>query len=145
MNPLDESNTALPAASENKVTLTYAVPHILLKRDTQNGFPVLQVRIGEPRQIEHVISVEYSEQEVDETAQLFVIKAKNRINFGIGAIEVLNDAVEGDSPLAASAPTATEYMNNVGKEVLISFSCNRDPTILNRQAFRIVRSKIVLP
>ncbi len=142
------SKPALPAPTESKRALTYAVPHILLKREEANGFPVLQVRIGGPRQIEYVTSIEYSEEKVDETDQLFVIKAKNRINFGDGVIEVLNDAITGASPLGASAPTATVYMKNVGKQVLTAFFCQPDPhqsKLLDRAVFRVVRIKIILP
>lgn len=142
---MTETIESLPKPCETKRISTFNVPHVLLKREEQNGFPVLEVRLGGSRQIEFTINITYSEQELDETSRLFVIKAMNKINFGDGAIRVLNDAVPG---LAASAPTATEYMKNVGKRVMTAFSCHPDKQqsrILGRTVFRVARSTIILP
>ena len=133
----------LPASIESKRNLTFKVPHILLKQEDQNGFQVLQVRLGGNRQIEFTTNISYSEEPVEETA--FIIKATNRINFGDGAIHVLNDATD---TLVASSPTATEYMNNVGQTVMTSFSCNPDSATsktMERTVFKVVRITITLP
>ena len=133
----------LPSPTENKRTLTFAVPHILLKREERDGFPVLQVRLGGNRQIEFTISSSYSETEIEET--LFIIKATNKINFGDGSISVLNDAMEN---LSASSPTATEYLGNVGKTVTTAFSCKPDPhqsKLLGRDVFKVVKTTITIP
>ena len=133
----------LPASIESKRNLTFKVPHILLNREEQNGFPVLKVRLGGNRQVEFTTNISYSDDKVEETP--FLIKATNRINFGDNAIEVLNDATEN---LAASSPTASEYLENIGKTVLTSFSCNPDPATsktLERTVYKVVRITITLP
>jgi hypothetical protein len=142
------SQEVLPSPSETTRSLTFNVPNILLKREDQNGFPLFHVRLGGPTQIEFKTSVTYSEQPIDESSRIFVIKATNKINFGDGSIRVLNDAMHGTHPLAATCPTANEYMNKVGKPVLLSFRCSQDQqesTRLERSIFRVVRVSILLP
>ena len=141
--PVCINDMNLPASIESKRNLTFKVPHIILNQEDQNGFQVLQVRLGGNRQIEFTTNISYSEEPVEETA--FIIKATNRINFGDGAIHVLNDVTD---TLAASSPTASEYMENVGKTVMTSFSCNLDAATskqLGGNAFKVVRITITLP
>ena len=131
------------AMSETKRNLTFTAPHILLKREEQNGFPLLHVRLGGTTQIEFITNVSYSEEPLEETP--FVIKATNQINFGDGSIRVINDAMSG---LAATSPTATEYLNRIGKPVLVGFVCKEDQqesTKLERTVFRVIRVTIILP
>lgn len=127
-----------------KKILTFNVPHVLL--DYKPGdFPVATVRQGGSKQIEHDVTAEYVDAAVDETDKLFIIKAKNQINFGPNRIEVLNDEIPNIAP---SAPTASEYMANVGKEVLVGFNCSRSEQHSREEKkdiFRVIRTKIVLP
>lgn len=137
----------LPKLTETKRDLTYPVPNVLLKYEDAD-VPIVQIRMGGPRQVEHVISIEYVEVKVDERDQLFVIKAKNRINVTGAMLDVLNDKVEGSKPLAPSSPSATDYMANVGKSVLLYFSCAFDSVTsdtLERDVYKVVRSRIILP
>lgn len=138
----------LPKISETKRDLTFAVPNVLLKYEIENGVPTMQVRLGGPKQVEHIISIEFVEAAIDESDQLFIIKARNQVNVAGVTVTVLNDEIKGDKPLAPSSPTATEYMHNVGKSVLLYFSCRSDPVTSNtleRDVFKVVRSRIILP
>ena len=139
-------NVMIPESVEAKQKLTFNVPHILLCHEEQDGFLVLKVRLGKPVQTEFTTNVSYSETHVEEKP--FVIKATNKINFGDGTIFVLNDSVKGEYPLGATSPTATEYMNKVGKRVMTGFSCSPDKATseqLGKTVFRVVRSTIILP
>lgn len=138
----------LPSTVETKRDLTYTVPNILLKYEDVNGVPTMQIRMGSPKQIEHVVTINFVEDAIDEQDQVFTIKARNRINVGNMILDVLNDRIEGSKPIAPSAPTATEYIGKVGKSVLTFFSCKPDPIMsktLEREVFKVVRSKIILP
>jgi hypothetical protein len=119
--------------SSVKRQVTFTVPHVLLSNS-----PTLNLRQGGPVQVEATVTVDYYDAPVDEKP--FVIKAKNQINFGALKIEVLNDAITGDKPIAPSSPTASEYMANVGKPVLTYFSC----TPVGKK-FKVVRNTIMLP
>lgn len=128
----------------NTQKLTFIAPHILLQFK-DGDFPVLTVRQGKAVQIDHTTTVDFYDQPVDERDKLFVIKAKNQVNFGNGRIEVLNDAIKNVAP---SAPTASRYMSLVGKEVMIAFSCERSAAIsrdVKKDAYRVVRTTIKLP
>ena len=138
MNKMDETETITR-------TLTFDVPNVLIDYQQDNGSqPVLILRQGGSRQIEHTISIDYYDVQVDDTSKLFVIKAKNLINFGALRIEVLNDEIKGDKPIAASAPTASKYMENVGTPVLLAFYCSK-VTLNDNNVYKVVRSFITLP
>ena len=127
-----------------KQILTYNVPHVLL--DYKAGdFPSATIREGGSRQIEHTITVEFVESAVDESDKVFATKAKNQINFGGNRLDVLNDEIPNIAP---SAPTASEYMSKVGKEVLVGFNCSRSDQRSREEKkdiFRVIRTTIILP
>lgn len=130
-----------------KQVLTFDVPSILVEH--KDGIlPMLTLRQGGSRQVEHVVSVQYYDGAVDEKDQLFVIRAKNQVNFGEHIITVLNDRIEGARPVAPSSPTATEYMSKVGQEIMLKFSCKKTTLFKDDKpvdAFQVVRVKIILP
>lgn len=145
---IPDNDMNLPQPTESKKELTYVVPNILLKYEQSNGLPLAQVRMGGAKQIEYITTVEYLDSPVDESNQLFVIKAKNKINVAGVILDVLNDQITGDKPIAPSSPTASEYMSKVGTPVLTYFSCRHDPATsvgVERPVYRTVRARIVLP
>ena len=126
-------------------TLTFTIPHILLSASEKNGRSVLAVREGGFVQIQHTTTTDFYDEPVDEGDELFVIKAKNQINFGGLRLEVLNDAIEGLPP---SSPSASDYMKQVGKIVMLSSICTRS-NAHSREAkqdvYQVIRTKIKLP
>lgn len=129
-------------------SVTFAVPHVLLNCDRSSRFPVLTLRQGGHVQVEATVTTDWLDYPVDESKSVFVIKAKNKINFGALRIEVLNDRIEGDKPVAQSFPTASEYMDKVGKPALLAFACVRSEIhskTEGKNVFKVVRSTIILP
>lgn len=131
--------------SETKVVtreVTFPVPNVLISYEGKNDFPILTLRQGGSRQVKVTVSTDIYDSPVKEKS--FSIKARNQINFGSLRIDVLNDAITGDKPIAPSCPTASDYMRNVGKTVMTSFRC--DPVKIDgKNLFRVIRSHIVLP
>ncbi len=129
-------------------SVTFPVPHVLLNCDMSGRFPVLTLRQGGHVQVEATITTDWYDESVDESKSVFVVKAKNKINFGALRLEVLNDRIDGDKPIAQSFPTASEYMEKVGKPVLLAFACvksNLHSQSEGKDVFKVVRSTITLP
>ncbi len=128
----------------NSVTrkVTFNVPHVLIKYDSRGGFPVLTLRQGGSRQIDVTVTTDWYDAPADESKDVFNVKAQNQINVGPNRVYVLNDRIVGDKPISPSCPTASEYMNNVGKTVMTSFNCS---LITGKNTYRVIRSTIVLP
>ncbi len=128
----------------NSITrkVTFTVPHVLIKYENGNGFPILTLRQGGSRQVDATITTDWYDAPVDESLNVFNVKAQNQINVGSNRVYVLNDNITGDKPIAASCPTASEYMSNVGKTVMTSFNCS---LITGKNTYRVIRSTIILP
>lgn len=128
-------------------TLTYAFPNVLLGigKDA-NGFVAKQVREGEHRQVEMTTTTTYSDD--PQTEAPFVIQGQNRLQFGGLPIMVINDAVDLEGlALPATAPTASEYLALIGKDVPVGFLCRRDPHISDlrgKPAYRTDRTTVKL-
>jgi hypothetical protein len=133
----------LPKQEPRKETLTFQVPYILksIVLD-ENGFTHREVREGEFRQIEHESTVEWSDTELDERNQLFVVRVTNQLNFSGAIINVINDeiALSNGFRLVPTVPTASEYLAKVGTRQMIAFMCRWDKT-----RFRIDRTFIIVP
>lgn len=137
---------ALPDSVVTKNTLTWPVPNLLIS--AKDGHAT--VREGGPRQLEHTTEAWFSEEKQEEP--IFRILARNVTTIAGARIEVLNDADEHDGRnLAASNPSASEYLAQVGKPVTVSF----DSTLINpayakqhfqrERVFRNIRITIILP
>ncbi len=122
--------------------VTFNAPHVLINYRNGNGFPVLTLRQGGSRQVDATVTTDWYDAPVNESGNVFNVKAKNQINVGPHRIEVLNDEITGDKPIAPSCPTASEYMDNVGKTVMTSFKCD---FITSQNKYRVIRSTITLP
>ncbi len=126
-----------------KRIVTYTVPHVLVKYEANNGFPILALRQGGSVQVEATITTDFYDTPIEEKP--FLIKAKNQINFCDFQVYVLNDEITGIAP---SCPTASEYMSKVGTTVLTFFGCDVSQ-IHSRDAgkniYRVIRSSIILP
>ncbi len=121
-------------------TVTYAVPNVLINYNPNGKFPTLTMRQGGFTQVEATITTEFYDEAVENKDPVFLIKATNQINVGRFIVNVLNDKIEGDKPIAPSSPTATEYMQGIGKPVTLNFSCTK-----LADKFRVTRSTITLP
>lgn len=131
--------------ASNDEELTFTVPHVLLAVQDSYGRRKLTVREGGYVQIKHTVTIDWYDQPVDESANVFALKGQNQINFGGLKISVLNDKIPNVAP---SSPTATEYMKLVGKRVMLAFSCVKSvhhEKTFEREAYRVVRSTIILP
>ncbi len=122
--------------------VTFNVPHVLIKYENGNGFPVLTLRQGGSRQIDATVTTDVYDAPRDESKSVFNIKAQNQINVGSNRVYVLNDQITGDKPITPSCPTASEYMDRVGKTVMTSFKCD---FITSQNKYRVIRSTITLP
>lgn len=143
----DEPKT-LRDAEEITSEATFDSPNILLSYSRDNGHDVLTVRGARSQQVQMTTRLEWSESPV-ETPPLLVIRAQNIINFAGQRLPVLNDNTSlGDKPLPPSAPTAREYLDQIGKTVTLQFSCQRDDLEsrrLERPVYKIVRNTITIP
>ncbi len=127
--------------------ITFTVPHVLLNHNEGNGFPVLKLRQGKSIQVEVTVTTDWCDAPVDESKNVFTVKARNKINFGGVHLLVLNDEIK-DRHISQSCPTASEYMDKVGKTVLISFACVKSELHSKSEGkniFKVVRSTITLP
>ncbi len=122
--------------------ITFNAPHVLINYKNGDGFPVLTLRQGGSLQVDATITTDWYDSAVDESRNVFNVKAKNQINIGSHRVEVLNDQITGDKPVAQSCPTASEYMDRVGKTVMTSFKCD---FITSQNKYRVIRSTITLP
>ncbi len=122
--------------------ITFNVPHVLINYKNGDGFPVLTLRQGGSLQVDATITTDWYDAPVNESKNVFSVKAQNQINVGINRVYVLNDRIEGDKPVAPSCPTASEYMVRVGKTVMTSFKCD---FITSQNKYRVIRSTITLP
>lgn len=144
------SEQALPEPSSSTKKLTFTVPHILksISKD-EDGFTHRDVREGGPRQIDFTTKVEFSETPVDESAEVFTIRATNQLNFGGAIINVINDEVLLPGfQLVPTAPTATEYLSKVGSEVMVSSVTSRHRQLSElhgKEIYRITRIFVTLP
>lgn len=139
----------LQATAATKHKLTFNAPHILLEHDLKKNkaFPVLTLRRGGSVQIEFTTTVDIYDAPVDESGQVFKIKAFNEYNFANEIVQVLNDAMP-HIHLVASSPTASEYLKLVGKKVMTNFSCQRSPAHseqFGKDAYLVRRTTIILP
>ncbi len=122
--------------------VTFNVPHVLIKYENGNGFPVLTLRQGGSQQVDATISTDWYDTPLDESNNVFSVKAHNQINVGPNRVYVLNDQITGEKPISPSCPTASEYMDRVGKTVMTSFKCD---FITSQNKYRVIRSTITLP
>ncbi len=128
-------------------SITFTVPHILLNYNNGKEFPILTLRQGGCVQVEATITTDWLDATIDESKDVFKVKAKNKINFGALRLDVLNDRIDGDKPVCPSCPTASEYMEKVGKPILIGFACVRSDIHSKsegKDVFKVVRSTIIL-
>jgi len=128
--------------------VTFTVPNVLINYDNGVSFPTLKLRQGGSMQVDATISTDFYDEPLDERKNVFAFKARNQINFGSYRIDVLNDEIKGDKPIAPSCPTASQYMANVGKTVMISFSCVRSEAHSRgegKNVYKVARSTITLP
>lgn len=141
MNKIGDTTT-------RKQNITYTVPSVLTNYNANERFPTFTLRQGGFTQVEATITTEFYDEPVENKEPLFLIKATNQINVGRFIVNVLNDKIEGDKPIAPSSPTASQYMENIGSTVLISFSCTRSESHSREEekdVFKVVRSTITLP
>lgn len=129
--------------------ITFDAPHILTRLTLQDGFPALSVREGRAQQVAMESEISWSETPVDESAQVFAIRARNVVNVAGQKLSVINDAGSaGEIKLAASNPTASEYLSKRGQRVMIHFTCTADrmeSQRLGRKVYKVGRSFINLP
>ncbi len=129
-------------------SVTFTVPHVLLNYNNGKEFPILTLRQGGCVQVEATITTDWLDAPIDESKDVFKVKARNKINFGALRLDVLNDKIEGDKPVSRSCPTASEYMEKVGKPILIGFACVKSDIHSKsegRDVYKVVRSTIKLP
>lgn len=148
--PAEEQKPPLPEKSSTTRLLTFTVPHILKAFSIDDaGFRHQDVRQGGAKQIDFTTEIEFSETAVDETNQVFAIRATNQFNFGNQVIQVINDAIEEKGfRLVPTSPTATEYLAKVGERVMVSFNCRVHRSLSEQQGktiYQIVRIFITLP
>ncbi len=122
--------------------ITFNAPHVLINYENGDGFPILILRQGGSLQVDAKITTDWHDAPVDESKHVFSIKAYNQINIGQNRVYVLNDRITGEKPIAPSCPTASVYMDRVGKTVMTSFKCD---FITSQNKYRVIRSTIVLP
>lgn len=142
----------LPLLSPVATTLkaTYTTPNILVSVKDDEGAVTKSIREGGPRQIDYTTEVSWSEASVNEKSKVFAIHTPNRINFAGGIINVINDETDyGDTHLAPTSPTASEYMAAREREkVLVHFDCQQDlneSRRLNRIVYKVSRTTVKLP
>lgn len=148
--PVEEPKPSLPEKSSTTRKLTFPVPHILKSFSIDDaGFRHQDVRQGGAKQIDFTTEIEFSETAVDETKDVFAIRATNQFNFANGVINVINDAIEENGfRLVPTSPTATEYLSKVGERVMVSFNCRVHRPFSQQQGktiYQIARIFITLP
>lgn len=138
------SEFTLPEKKTLVTNFTYEVPHVLVSMDGRNR----NLRQGGPEQIEQQVEVVYTFEKPEKEAP-FLIKAPNRLNFGSGPMNVLNDEVEINGvKIPPSSPSASEYMAKVGKRVLINtlIGVNREMSKdAGKTVYREAKIYITLP
>lgn len=146
---LDQIDAALSGPQEYPSELSYETPNILLSATSENGIATHSIRESKVVQVPMMTRLSWSETPVDESGQVFAIRARNNIRFGGVRFAVINDACEfGDIKLPATSPSVLEYLSLVGKEVMHHFECSRDlmeSERLGKPVYKIVRNVIVLP
>ncbi len=128
--------------------ITFTVPHVLINYHNGQVLPVLTLRQGGCVQVDATITTDWYDTAVNESNNVFRVKARNKMSFGDLHLFVLNDKIEGVKPVSQSCPTASEYMDNVGKEVLIGFACVKSDIHSKsegKDVYKVVRSTITLP
>jgi hypothetical protein len=112
-----------PERTSEPLVQTYPMSNVVKDAGSQSGRDVLTIINGGNQQISMLSEHWLSDTPVD-APPLFVIQARNQIQFGGQTISVINDALTyAGKSLAPSNPTATEYFAQVGKQVFIKFSC----------------------
>lgn len=133
--------------------VTWKRPNVLLsvEVDANNGV-VKHVREGGLTQFDLKVSVEWSNEKVDESPNVLKVLSENRINFAGGVIQVINDEVRiGAVFWQVTKPSASEYKALLGKEAMIYFDCSKDQSEMARLGrtndtpiYKIVRHFITL-